>query len=120
LPGADFTACHGVFGLLDVLLDGARSGRDAHTGTIAAIVNYATEQFHRGERAWPSGLLTHEEICGLMLGNAGIGHVYLRLGDPSLGSLLAPRLRQAVADDSDNLPVPGFGEAGQASNATRP
>ena len=119
LPGADFTACHGVFGLLDVLLDGARSGRDAHTVTIAAIVNYATEQFHRGERAWPSGLLTHEEICGLMLGNAGIGHIYLRLGDPTLGSLLAPRLRQAGEHDNDILPVSGYGEAAQASNATR-
>ena len=72
LPGADFTACHGVFGLLDVLLDGVRTGRAAHATTIATIANYATEQFHRGERAWPSGLISHEEICGLMLGNAGI------------------------------------------------
>jgi hypothetical protein len=24
-------------------------------------------------------------MCGLMLGNAGIGHVYLRLADPALG-----------------------------------
>jgi len=120
LPGADFTACHGVFGLLDVLLDGVRAGRDAHGGTIAAIVNYATEQFHRAERAWPSGLLSHEEICGLMLGNAGIGHVYLRLADPALGSLLAPRLQQIAQRDSDILlPVPGYGESGQASNATK-
>jgi hypothetical protein len=57
---------------------------------LSAIVTYATEHFHRGERAWPSGLISHEEIDGLMLGNAGIGHVFLRLGDPSLGSLLAP------------------------------
>jgi hypothetical protein len=64
--------------------------------------------------------LTHEEICGLMLGNAGIGHVYLRLGDPTLGSLLAPRPRPAGEHDSNILPVLGFGEAGQASNATRP
>jgi lantibiotic modifying enzyme len=90
MPNADFTACHGVFGLLDTLLDGVRSGRDAHAATLNAVVAYATEQFHRGERPWPSGLMTHEEISGLMLGNAGIGHVYLRLGDPSLGSLLAP------------------------------
>ena len=89
-PNADFTACHGVFGLLDTLLDGVRSGRTAHAATLNAVVAYATEQFHRGERPWPSGLMTHEEICGLMLGNAGIGHVYLRLGDPTLGSLLAP------------------------------
>jgi lantibiotic modifying enzyme len=89
-PSADFTACHGIFGLVDTLLDGVRSGRDAHAPVLAAIVAYATERFHRGERAWPSGLISHEEISGLMLGNAGIGHVYLRLADPTLRSLLAP------------------------------
>ena len=50
----------------------------------------ATERFHRGEKPWPSGLASQEEISGLMLGNAGIGHIYLRLADPSLPSLLAP------------------------------
>ena len=90
MPNADFAACHGVFGLADTLFDGVRSGRTAHMATLKAIVAYATEQFHRGERAWPSGLVTHEEISGLMLGNAGIGHIYLRLGDPSLRPLLAP------------------------------
>jgi lantibiotic modifying enzyme len=89
-PNADFTVCHGVLGLADTLLDGVRSGRDAHAAVLATIVTYATEHFHRGERAWPSGLATHEEISGLMLGYAGIGHVYLRLGDPTLPSLLAP------------------------------
>ena len=97
LPTADFTACHGIFGLLDTLLDAVRSGRDACAAVLGQIVAYATERFHRGERAWPSGLLTHEEISGLMLGNAGIGHVYLRLGDPALGSLLAPAPRHMTA-----------------------
>ena len=89
-PNADFAACHGVFGLADALLDGVRSGRGAYAALLGQIVAYATERFHRGERPWPSGLLSHEEINGLLLGNAGIGHVYLRLGDPTLGSLLAP------------------------------
>jgi len=120
LPGADFTACHGVFGLLDVLLDGVRAGRDAHSATIATIVNYATEQFHRGERAWPSGLISHEEICGLMLGNAGIGYVYLRLADPALGSLLAPRPRHVEERDSGIvLPATGSWLGDQPSNAIR-
>jgi lantibiotic modifying enzyme len=89
-PNTDYTACHGMFGLADTLLDGVRSGRAAYAATLSAIVTYAIEHFHRGGRAWPSGLMSHEEIDGLMLGNAGIGHVFLRLGDPSLGSLLAP------------------------------
>ena len=120
LPGADFTACHGVFGLVDVLLDGVRTGRNAHSATIATIINYATEQFHRGERAWPSGLISHEEICGLMLGNAGIGHVYLRLADPALGSLLAPRLRHVGERNSGRvLPAADSWRGGQPSNAIR-
>ncbi|MFZ0426157.1 MAG: lanthionine synthetase LanC family protein [Xanthobacteraceae bacterium] len=89
-PNMDCTACHGMFGLADTLLDGVRSGRTGYAATLSSVVSYATEHFHRGERPWPSGLVTREEIDGLMLGNAGIGHVYLRLGDPSLGSLLAP------------------------------
>jgi len=94
---ADFTACHGVFGLLDTLLDGVRSGRSAYAPLLTEIAGYATERFHRGERPWPSGLASQEEIGGLMLGNAGIGHIYLRIGDPSLGSLLAPTpLRMAA------------------------
>ena len=70
------------------------------------IVAYATERFHRGERAWPSGLITHEEISGLMLGNAGIGHVYLRLGDPALGSLLAPAPQHMAAGARNAVAVP--------------
>ena len=105
-PGADFTACHGMFGLVDTLLDGDRSGRDAHAAVLAEIVNFATERFHRGERPWPSGLASHEEISGLMLGNAGIGHVYLRIGDPTLGSLLAPAPQRTAALTGQAVAVP--------------
>jgi hypothetical protein len=73
---------------------------------LAALVAYAPERFHRGERPWPSGLLTHEEISGLMLGNAGIGHVYLRLADPTLGSLLAPVPQHMAARTGKAAAVP--------------
>jgi lantibiotic modifying enzyme len=106
VPTADFTACHGIFGLLDTLLDAVRSGRDACAAVLGQVVAYATERFHRGERAWPSGLLTHEEISGLMLGNAGIGQVYLRLGDPTLGSLLAPAPRHRLVRTGNAAAVP--------------
>jgi lantibiotic modifying enzyme len=89
-PNVDFAVCHGLFGALDALIDAVRSGRGAYAAVIDAVVGYATERFHRGENAWPSGLVTHEEVSGLMLGNAGIGHVYLRLADPSLPSVMAP------------------------------
>jgi lantibiotic biosynthesis protein len=104
-PNADFTACHGMFGLLDTLLDGIRSGRSAYAPLLAEIAGYATERFHRGERAWPSGLATQEETSGLMLGNAGIGHIYLRIGDPSLSSLLAPVPLRMAARTRDLVPA---------------
>ena len=50
--------------------------------------------------------MTHEEICGLMLGNAGIGHVYLRLADPTLNSLLAPGPLQQEMQKPRANPVP--------------
>jgi lantibiotic biosynthesis protein len=106
MPNADYTACHGLFGIVDTLLDGLASGRAAHATTLAAIVAYATEHFHRGERAWPSGLISHEEISGLMLGNAGIGHVYLRLADPSLRSLLAPVPQRQESHQASAMQVP--------------
>jgi lantibiotic biosynthesis protein len=104
-PSADFTACHGMFGLLDTLLDGVRSERSAYAPLLAEIAGYATERFHRGERAWPSGLASQEEISGLMLGNAGIGHVYLRIGDPKLSSLLAPAPSRMAAQSGNLVPA---------------
>jgi lantibiotic modifying enzyme len=89
-PNPDLTLCHGVFGLADALLDGARSGRVACAPLVARIVGDALERYWRAELPWPSGLQTREEIDGLMMGNAGIGHLLLRVADPSLPSVLAP------------------------------
>ena len=105
-PSADFTACHGLFGAVDTLLEGVRAGRTAHARVLASVVTYATEQFHRAERPWPSGLATHEEVSGLMLGNAGIGHIYLRLADASLGSLLAPAPLPETAAVRNAIAIP--------------
>lgn len=89
-PSSDMTLCHGVFGAIDALLDGVRSGRSEYAAAVARHVAVATDRHHHGEQPWPSGLLTREPHDGLMLGTAGIGHVYLRLADPSIASVLAP------------------------------
>jgi lantibiotic modifying enzyme len=90
MPGADFTLCHGLFGLADALLDSTRAGQADHGALVTAIAEHSAVAFHDGERPWPSGLPTREELNGLMMGNAGIGHFYLRLADPALESVLAP------------------------------
>ncbi|MEA2718566.1 MAG: hypothetical protein QOJ39_430 [Candidatus Eremiobacteraeota bacterium] len=89
-PAGDTTLCHGLFGSLDALLDGARSGRGAYATVVARCASVAAERHHFGDAPWPSGLMSHEPIDGLMMGNAGIGHVFLRLADPSVAPLLAP------------------------------
>ena len=91
--GIDFTLCHGLLGLADALLDASRAGLSDGDAALAAIVARAVAEFHDGERPWPSGLLTREELSGLMLGNAGIGWFFLRLADPSLPSVLVPRVQ---------------------------
>jgi lantibiotic modifying enzyme len=88
--GADATLCHGALGLADALLDSVRAGRTEQAPLTAAIAQTAAAIFHEEERPWPSGLLTREPMSGLMMGNAGIGHFYLRLADPGLDSVLAP------------------------------
>jgi lantibiotic modifying enzyme len=90
MPGLDFTLCHGLLGLADTLLDSARAGRADHGALVTAVAEHAAAVHHDGERPWPSGLITREESNGLMMGNAGIGHFYLRLADPALPSVLAP------------------------------
>ncbi|HEX9963601.1 MAG TPA: lanthionine synthetase LanC family protein [Allosphingosinicella sp.] len=87
---SDFTLCHGILGLADGLLDAARQGHGLGLAPLAAAARQGLEIHHQGELPWPSGLLTREEASGLMIGNAGIGHFYLRLADPALESLLAP------------------------------
>jgi lantibiotic modifying enzyme len=89
-PNADFTLCHGVFGSLDTLLDAVRSGRTVYAPLLARVVAEATQRYHAGELPWPSGLMTREQVDGMLLGTAGVGHAYLRLADPSLDAILAP------------------------------
>ncbi|WP_313537278.1 lanthionine synthetase LanC family protein [Sphingomonas sp.] len=89
-PGIDHTLCHGVLGLADTLLDAARAGREDAAITLISLLDSVKRTYHDGEQPWPSGLATREEISGLMLGTAGIGWLFLRVADATLGSPLLP------------------------------
>jgi hypothetical protein len=93
----DFSPCHGLAGLVEVLLHGDRIlGQESATSIVTAaartgIVNYAS-----GRQLWPCGAGAGE-TPGLMLGLAGIGYFYLRLHDPTVPSLLLPDGAEFVA-----------------------
>jgi lantibiotic modifying enzyme len=95
-PGRDtpidlnFSLCHGLAGNADLFLYAEEilgQGEDVHALVRRAravgelgIVRHVSA----GTRApWPCGVPGAGETPGLMLGLAGIGHLYLRLADPA-------------------------------------
>jgi len=90
MPGADVTLCHGLFGAVDALLAASRAGRTAYAPLVARCAETVAARHHAAEAPLPSGLTSREQIDGLLMGSAGVGHVFLRLADPALASVLAP------------------------------
>ena len=87
----NFSLCHGLAGLGDVLLSAQRFGHaqaeDAQQ--LTAIVRTAHANHASTGESWPCG--THGgETPGAMLGLAGIGHFHLSVADLSQQSLLLP------------------------------
>jgi lantibiotic modifying enzyme len=90
-PSVDLTLCHGLLGLVDTLLECSRFNYGNYDELVAEVVAPIVDQFHDG-LPWPTGLPSREPAHGLMLGDAGIGHFFLRLTDPTQESVLAPGL----------------------------
>lgn len=101
LPGADVTLCHGLLGLTDALIDCAHIAHVDHSDSIIESASLVASVFD-DELPWPSGLPSREPAHGLMLGDAGIAHVFLRLADPTRESVLAPGT--SLVADHDNKP----------------
>ncbi|HYO15817.1 MAG TPA: lanthionine synthetase LanC family protein [Thermoanaerobaculia bacterium] len=81
---ADWSLCHGTAGRLELLLE-ARGlpGADEAAGLAGEIALRAIERHHGEDEPWPCGVRGGGETPGLMLGLAGIGHLFLRLHDPA-------------------------------------
>lgn len=87
-PGSeDFSLCHGWAGLGDFALLAGDALGSTDAGSLAEEIAYRGASANADSPGrWHCGLQrgTHPS---LMLGLAGIGHFYLRLADPTVGSL---------------------------------
>ena len=92
-PYADWSLCHGIAGVGDMLVQaGALLGVSAAREAAHAAARDAAER-HRGSVGrWPCGVARGSNPS-LMLGLAGIGYFFLRLADPSLPTALLPGAR---------------------------
>jgi class II lanthipeptide synthase len=105
----NYSLCHGAAGNCELPLAASRLlGDPALSAACEACAQYGWETYEHPGRTWPSGTYESREDPSLMLGEAGIGHFYLRLADPETAAVLLPepRVRQAAEDD-------GFAEAAE-------
>ena len=89
----NFSLCHGLAGNAEVLHQAREilgRGWREDAELALAVADYGIDRYAKPAVAWPCG--THVgETPGMMLGLAGIGHFYLRLGQPSVPSILLLR-----------------------------
>jgi hypothetical protein len=84
----NFSLCHGVAGNADVLLTGAAlfGSELPHAATVARLVAARGIERYAVAESWPSG--AGASSPALMIGQAGVGHFYLRLARPETPSVL--------------------------------
>lgn len=103
--GGSYCLCHGLAGNLDLLINAADSqGRSDLRKSAETLGRQAAESIQSSELPWPCGVTGAGETPNLMLGLAGIGHLYLRLHDsvrvPSILLLRGGTARSKVTPES--------------------
>ncbi len=81
-PRADACLCHGISGLSEVLLHGARVLGDDECAARAARAASILIERHGAANDWPSGVPSRGPNPGLFVGSAGVGHHFLRQHAP--------------------------------------
>lgn len=99
--GRSFTLCHGMFGDLEMLLEGYRVlGEERFLDD--ALVDRAIS-FWKSGKPFVSGFMAlnpPQEGKGMFMGNAGIGYSLLRWSDPNATeTVLAPRVQAPCKKD---------------------
>jgi hypothetical protein len=84
-----YSLCHGALGNCELLVGGARQLDRPRWEEIAlSCAEKAALEYERPGKSWPSGAIFGRPDPSLLLGDAGIGHFYLRLADPAVPSVL--------------------------------
>jgi lantibiotic modifying enzyme len=92
-PGSDATLCHGLSGLMEVVLVAGQMLGDPEYLRRAGEVGRALIDRHAAAGDWPSGVASGGPNPSLMLGTAGVGYGFLRLHAPEeVASVLLMRL----------------------------
>jgi hypothetical protein len=111
--GGNFSLCHGAAGLGEALVHAAPVlDQPALRGEAEAAAARGWERFERAGRPWPCGTRSGATDPGLMLGEAGIGHFYLRLHAAAVPPVL-------VLHPGSSAPVRA-GAGGDPSRPARP
>ena len=79
---ADASVCHGVSGLIDLLMDAWHATADTDWLVLARDLADLMVNDARRAGGWRSGIPGGWPAPGLMLGHAGIGWTLLRVADP--------------------------------------
>ena len=113
----NFSMCHGLAGNAEVLNQASETlgrGWREDAELALAVAEYGIDRYAKPGVAWPCG--THVgETPGMMLGLAGIGHFYLRLGEPSIPSILLLRERAWIRTGPEQEECVDFGVARQTA-----
>ena len=76
---SNFSLCHGLAGICELLISATSILKDDSYKTIATDIGiYGIDKYAKSGLPWPCGIQTGG-TADLMLGMAGIGYFYLRL-----------------------------------------
>ena len=105
-PG-NHSLCHGLLGNVEILLDLARhlGEEERYAPSAVAAVRRAVSEVTRRGGAWLSGYLSGAYTPGLMVGEVGVGHFFLRLVAPETPSVLLP-VGRSTSPAVEHLPRP--------------
>jgi hypothetical protein len=96
---SNYSLCHGLCGNAETLLYAAQVLEQPHLRTEAEACGLrGWERVEREDQPWPSGAVGAAADPSLLLGEAGVGHFYLRLHSDEIPSVLLLKAPNIAVD----------------------